>query len=105
MPPMPLPMITPQRKRVFLCEIEPGILDRVDGRGEAELAEAVEALGFADVDAVLGDVEVRAFAAEADGILAGVPARDRADAALAGADAVPHLVDAFAQRGDDAQDR
>ena len=65
-PPMPLPMITPQRKRIFLGEIDAGILHRVDRCGHAELAEAIEPLGLADVDAVFGDVEVGAFAAECE---------------------------------------
>ena len=73
MPPMPLPMITPQRYAVFLVEVDARVLHRVDRRGQAELPEAVEPLGLADVDAVLRDVEVRALAAEADGVLAESP--------------------------------
>jgi hypothetical protein len=88
---------------VFLVEVDAGVLHRVNGRGESELAEAVEAFGFADVDAVLRDVEVRALAADLDGVGAGVPAGDRLDAALAGAQRVPNLVDALAERGDDSQ--
>src|SRR5439155_6492220 len=88
--------------RVFLGEVQARVLHRADGCRQAELGEAVEPLGFADIDAVLADVELRALPAEADRILADVPARHRPDAALAGTDVLPDLVHNLAEGGDEA---
>ena len=75
---------------VFLGEVDARVLDRVHRGGHAELAEAVEPLGFRRSPVSLSysspyfsDVEVGALPAEADGVFADVPAGDRSDAALA----------------------
>src|SRR5262249_23562797 len=74
---------------VFLGEIQARVLYRTDGRRHPELSEAVEPLGFARVNAVSGDIEIRAFSPETNGILARVPSSDHRNAALAGAEILP----------------
>ena len=55
---MPLPMMTPQRIRVFLGEVQPAVLDRVDGGDDGELGEAVEAAASARGSTTVFRVEV-----------------------------------------------
>src|SRR5690349_1032404 len=86
---------------IFLGEIESGIFDGGNGSGDSELAETIESFGFADVDAVAGDVEGGAFPADSDGVFAGVPTGDGRDAGLSVAEVLPKLIDGFAERCDD----
>src|SRR5207244_878866 len=58
---------------IFFRKINVGIFNRADRSSDAEFPEAIQALGLPRIDAVRGDVEIRAFATEADGILAVVP--------------------------------
>src|SRR5690606_12176092 len=89
-------------ERVFAAEVQARILDGGMAGRQAELPEAIDALGFAGIDAVPGDVEGGALAADARGHPAGIPAGDRTDPALAGAQVFPQLIAALAQRGDAA---
>ena len=88
---------------VFLGKIDGGIFHGLRRGGNAELAEAIKPARLARVDAVFGDVKLRAFAAEAHRIFAGVPAGDGLDAALAGAEIFPQLVNGLAERGDNSK--
>src|SRR4029079_19458152 len=82
-------------------EVDAGVLHRAHGRRHREVAEAVHPADFLDVGDVLLRLERVALAADPHRVLAGVPPADERDPALAGADVLPHLVGALAQRRDD----
>src|SRR6185437_7314875 len=98
---------------VFLLKIQPRVRNCAHGGGQGELGEAINALGLEPLAAAeLGEligiahyVELRAFATEASGIGADIPADQRADPVLAGADLVPHLLNLLAQGSDQPQTR
>src|SRR5215469_12307071 len=92
----------PATEGVFLGEVEARVLDRVDGRHERELREAVDALGIAQRNVAFGR-PIAHFAAKLHLEVRGVEGRDRPDAALAAVDSLPKVFDLTAERGDDAE--
>ena len=81
-PPMPEPIVTPQRNGSYLREVDAGVLDGVDDGHDGELREAVELLLVARLD-VPGGRPIGDLAAEADAVVAGVETAQHGDAALA----------------------
>jgi len=98
---MPLPMTVPQRKPSSLEKSRAAVLDGVDGRHQRELREAVQSARTLGVDLRLGG-PVFDLAGEVNPKGRRVELFDRADAALAGAKAVPELLQVDCQRVDRA---
>ena len=89
-PPMPLPRMTPQRKRIFAGEIEPAVLHGLHGGHQGELGEAIQAPGRLRRSSHGFRLEPSLdLAAELDLEGGGVELLDRADAALARAQRGP----------------
>ena len=86
---------------IFAGDFQSGVFEGIDARGHAQLDEAVHFARFFFRHVAHG-IEVFDFAGHGAGKAGGIELGNGVDTALAGNDIGPVLVDAVAERGDNA---
>jgi hypothetical protein len=87
-------------ERILLREVDPGILDRIDSGHHGQLAEAVDPLHFLRVD-VLRGVPIVDIPTKVHFKLRRIENLNLVDAAFAGHEFIPKLIQLAAQRAND----